>query len=41
MLVCLGLVLKRVYSLKEKNEMVDGLEMEIAMRCFKSEFLER
>lgn len=39
--VGVGLALKRVFSLKEKNEMVGRLEMSVAIRCFKSEFLER
>ena len=37
----LGNLCKRFYSLKDKNELVDKLDMDIAMRCFKSEFLER
>ena len=37
----MGNVLKRVYSLKEKTEMIDKLDMNIALKCFNSDFLER
>jgi ubiquitin carboxyl-terminal hydrolase 34 len=37
----MGMLLKRVYSLKEKTEMIDKLEMKIALKCFNSDFLER
>ena len=40
-LQALGLVAKRYYSLKEKTEMIDRLDMDLAIKCFKSEFLER
>jgi len=37
----MGLLLKRVFSLKEKTEMIDKLEMQISLKCFNSDFLER
>ena len=37
----IGQLLKRVYSLKEKTEMIDKLEMQISLKCFNSDFLER
>jgi ubiquitin carboxyl-terminal hydrolase 34 len=37
----MGMLLKRVYSLKEKTEMIDKLEMQVALKCFNSDFLER
>lgn len=37
----MGLLLKRVYSLKEKTEMIDKIDMQIAIMCFNSDFLER
>lgn len=40
-LLNLGLIAKRYYSLKEKTEMIDKLDMDLAIKCLKSEFLER
>lgn len=40
-LIGAGAILKRVYSLKEKQEMTDRFDMDIAFKCFSSEFLER
>lgn len=37
----LGVLLKRVFSLKEKTEMIDKLDMTVALKCFNSDFLER
>jgi ubiquitin carboxyl-terminal hydrolase 34 len=40
-LLNLGLIAKRFYSLKEKTEMIDKLDMDLSIKCFKSDFLER
>ena len=37
----IGEILKRVYSISHKRELLDNLKFDIALICFNSEFLER